>query len=48
MNRWSPASSKPNTIEKLLKTGYSTLKSVAVTPVREIAERAGMGDGHRV
>jgi len=33
----------PSTIEKLLKTGYSTLKSVAVTPVREIAERAGMG-----
>jgi len=31
------------TIEKLLKAGCTILKSVAVTPVREIAERTGMG-----
>jgi DNA repair protein RadA len=31
------------TITKLLKAGFPTLKAVAVTPPRELAERAGMG-----
>lgn len=31
------------TINKLLRAGYTTLKSVAVTPARAISERAGMG-----
>jgi DNA repair protein RadA len=31
------------TINKLLKAGYYTLKSVAVMPAKEISERAGMG-----
>ena len=31
------------TINKLLRAGYTTLKSVAVTPAKEISDRAGMG-----
>jgi DNA repair protein RadA len=32
-----------STIDKLLKAGFTTVESVAVTPAREIAEAAGMG-----
>jgi len=32
------------TIRKLRKAGYPTLEAVAVTPPRELAEKAGMGD----
>ena len=32
-----------STIDKLLKAGFTTVESVAVTPAREIAEEAGMG-----
>ncbi|MGD2200519.1 MAG: DNA repair and recombination protein RadA [Candidatus Bathyarchaeota archaeon] len=32
------------TVKKLHKAGFTTLKSVAVTPAREIADMAGMGD----
>ena len=31
------------TVNKLLKAGYTTIKAVAVTPAREIADLAGMG-----
>ena len=31
------------TVNKLLKAGFTTVESIAVTPAREIAEVAGMG-----
>ncbi|UCH56719.1 MAG: DNA repair and recombination protein RadA [Candidatus Bathyarchaeota archaeon] len=31
------------TVNKLLKSGFTTVESIAVTPAREIAEMAGMG-----
>lgn len=33
-----------STVDKLLKAGFTTVEAVAVTPAREIAELAGVGD----